>query len=245
LQLTLSRAARRGALVGLLMTGAAVTQASAKPDCFGSFTNWLDASASDCPLTAYGITFYGTVDVGGGYETHGSPFKGDAKTGVSELISKVNNRALWQGVPSGLTQSNFGFKIKEQIVPNWFLIGDVNAGFDPISFKLANGPKSLVDNNNVPLAKQTTNTDSARSTGWDNSRGYIGVTNATYGALTVGRQNSLSNDLAVQYDPFGGSYAFSALGNSSTFVAGTGDTELSQYNMSVKYLMWTAPSSQV
>jgi len=144
----LSRAARRGALIGLLMTGAAggaFAQTATKPDCFGAFSNWLQASAADCPLSAYGITFYGTVDVGGGYETHGAPFNGDAKTGVSELISKVNNRALWEGVPNGLTQSNFGLKIKEEIAPSWFVIGDVNAGFDPISLKFANGPKSLVD----------------------------------------------------------------------------------------------------
>jgi len=236
----LSPAARRGALIGLLMTGAAggafaQTTAAAKPDCFASFSNWLNASASDCPLSAYGLTVYGTIDVGGGYETHASPFNGDAKTGVSELISKVNNRALWQAVPNGLTQSNFGIKIKEEVAPNWFVFGDVNASFDPISLELANGPKSLVDNNNVPLAKQTTNADSGRSTGWDNSRGYVGLSNATFGVLTVGRQTSFSNELAAQYDPFGGSYAFSALGNSSTFVAGTGDTELSHYNMSAKY----------
>jgi len=231
-------AARRGMLIGLLLTsaaGGAVAQTTAKPDCYAAFSNWLNASAADCPLSAYGITFYGTIDVGGGYETHGAPFNGDSKTGVSELISKVNNRGLWEGVPSGLTQSNFGIKIKEEFASNWFVIGDVNAGFDPISWKLANGPKSLVDNNNSPLAKQTTNTDSARSTGWDNSRGYAGLSNATVGTLTVGRQNAFTNDLAGQYDPFGGSYAFSLIGNSSTFVAGAGDTELSQYNMSVKY----------
>jgi predicted porin len=236
----LSPAARRGALLGLLMTGAAggalaQTAPAAKPDCFAAFSNWLNASAADCPLSAYGITFYGTIDAGGGYETHASPFNGDAKTGVSELISKVNNRALWQGVPNGLTQSNFGLKIREEFAPNWFVIGDVNASFDPYSLQLANGPKSLVDNNNVPLAKQTTNADSGRSTGWDNSRGYVGLSNATFGTLTAGRQTSFSNDIAAQYDPFGGSYAFSALGNSSTFVAGTGDTELSHYNMSVRY----------
>ncbi len=206
-----------------------------KPGCFASFSNWLYASAADCPISASGVTFYGAIDVAGGYETHASPLNDDAKTGVSELISKVNNHSLWQAVPSGLTQSNFGVKIKAELAPTWFLIGDVNAGFDPISGNFVNGPKSLVDNNNIPLAKQNTNTDSARSTGWDNSRGYIGLSNATFGTLTIGRQNTLSNDLAVAYDPFGGSYAFSLLGNSSTFVAGTGDTELSQYNMSLKY----------
>jgi predicted porin len=231
-----------GAFIAALTTGVASgafadPSAAAKPDCFASFSNWLNSSAADCPLSADGITVYGTIDVGGGYESHAAPFNGDAKTGVGELISKINNGALWQGVPSGLTQSNIGVKIKEQLVPNWFFIGDVNAGFDPISMQLANGPKSLVDNNNVPLAKQTYNSDSARSTGWDNSRGYFGLSNATFGTLTVGRQNAFSNDLASQYDALGGSYAFSAIGNSSTFVAGTGDTEMSTYNMSVKYLV--------
>lgn len=217
--------------------GAAVAQtsAAAKPNCLATVSSWLNASAGDCPLSAYGLTVYGTVDVGGGNETHGAPFNGDSKTGVGELISKVNNNSLWQGVPNGLAQSNIGVRIREQIVPNWYFVGDVNAGFDPISLKLVNGPKSLVDNNNVALANQNTNTDSARSTGWDNSRGYVGLSNAKFGTLTVGRQNSLSADLVAAYDPYGTSYAFSVIGNSSTFVAGAGDTELSQYNMSVKY----------
>jgi predicted porin len=223
----------------LLASGAAAapSTSAAKPDCFSSFSNWWKASSSECPIAAYGVTFYGTIDIGAGYESHGAPFNGDSKTGVSELISKVNNRSRWQGVPNGLGQSNFGVKIKEQIAPTWFLIGDINAGFDPYSMKFANGPTSLVDNNNIALANQSTNTDSARSTGWNNSRSYIGLSHAKFGTLTVGRQNSLSNDLATQYDSFGGSYAFSALGNSSTFVAGTGDTELSQYNTSLKYLV--------
>jgi len=240
LQILFSRAARRGALIGLLTAGAAggaiaQTSAAAKPDCFATFSNWLNANAADCPLSAAGVTVYGVVDVGGGYESHGAPFNGDSKTGVGELISKINNRALWEPVPSGLSQSNVGVKIKEQIAPNWFLVGDVNAGFDPVSFKLASGPKSLVDSNNVALAHQTYGSDSARNGGWDNTRGYAGLSNTAFGTLTVGRQTAFSNDLVAAYDPYGTSYAFSGIGNSSTFVAGTGDTELSRYGMSVKY----------
>ncbi len=89
----LSRAARRGVLIGLLMAGAASgafaqTGSGAKPGCFSSFSNWLDASAADCPLSAYGLTFYGTIDVAGGYETHASPLNDDAKTGVSRETNR-------------------------------------------------------------------------------------------------------------------------------------------------------------
>ena len=61
------------------------------------------------------------------------------------------------------------------------------------------------------------------------------MSNSTFGALTVGRQYAFSNDLVNSYDPMGGSYAFSLIGNSSTYVAGTGDTEVARYNTSIKY----------
>lgn len=208
---------------------------AAKPNCYATFWTWLDSTAADCPLSAYGVTIYGAIDMGGGYETNASRFNKNYPQGVGELIAKYSNGARWQLVPNGLSQSNVGVKIKEQIAPNWFIVGDVNAGFDPYSLQFADGPKSLVDNNNVPLADQSANSDSSRSTGWDNTRAYLGVSNATFGTLTAGRQYAFSNDLSSAYDPFGGSYAFSMIGNSSTFVGGTGDTETARYNASVKY----------
>jgi predicted porin len=212
--------------------------AAAAPNCYASFWSWLDSTAADCPLSAYGITLYGTIDMGGGYETNAGRFNKDYPQGVQELINKWNNGARWQAVPNGLSQSNVGIKIKEQIAPNWYVIGDVNTGFDPYSLRFADGPRSLVDNDNTGaasnLGSQTSNGDSSR-TRWDNTRAYLGLSNTTFGTLTVGRQYAFSNDLASNYDPFGGSYAFSMIGNSSTFVGGTGDTETARYNTSVKY----------
>src|SRR2546427_9592100 len=33
-----------------------------------------DFFATDCPLTWYGVTLYGTIDMGGTWQTHGTPF---------------------------------------------------------------------------------------------------------------------------------------------------------------------------
>ena len=209
-------------------------------NCYASFASWLDSTAADCPLTYMGITVYGQIDVGGGYETHASAFNKDYNNGVAELISKSSGGGKWQWVPNGLSQSNVGIKMKEQVAPNWFIVGDVNLGFDPYSFRLANGPQSLVDNvgHNTPTLGnpvQTANSDSSRAGQWDNARGYVGVSNTTFGTLTVGRQYAFSNDLAANYDPSGASYGFSLIGSSGTPVQGLGDTELARFNTSVKY----------
>jgi hypothetical protein len=63
------------------------------------------------------------------------------------------------------------------------------------------------------------------------------VSNATFGTLTAGRQYAFSNDLVNAYDPTGGSYGFSLIGNSSTLGGGGGETETARYNTSVKYLV--------
>jgi hypothetical protein len=40
--------------------------AAEKPNCYATFWSWLDSTAADCPLSLYGITVYGQIDVGGG-----------------------------------------------------------------------------------------------------------------------------------------------------------------------------------
>jgi predicted porin len=203
--------------------------------CFASLYDYMSASAKDCPLTYMGITVYGQIDAGVGWSEHASKFNPNYNNGVFSVVSKTSQGAAFQIVPNGLSQSNVGIKGKEEFAPGWSFIFDVNTGFDPYSLQLANGPRSLVDNNAKTLINQDTNSDSSRAGQWDNTRAYLGVSNSVFGTLTAGRQYALSTDLIGAYDPMGGSYAFSLIGFSSTLGAGLGDTEVARYNTSVKY----------
>ena len=118
--------------------------------------------------------------------------------------------------------------------PGWSLVGTVEAGFDPFSGELVNGQRSLVQNNGKALVLQSTNNDSSRNGQFDNSQGFIGVSNPTFGTLTVGRVTSLTLDGTIAYDPMGSAYAFSVFGSSGSY-AGFGDTETNRANTGVKY----------
>jgi len=205
-------------------------------NCFATFLTWLDSTPADCPLSVGPLTLYGAIDVGGGYATNAAKFNPYYPNGVASVISKQSRGSAWQGVPSGLTQSNVGIKLKQPLFADVSLVGDVNFGFDPYSLQFSNGPESLYNNNRVPQYFQSANGDSSRSGGLDNSRGYAGFSSPTYGTLTYGRQNSLMNNLETAYDPMGGAYAFGLVGYSSTLTSGDGDTETARYNQSIQYI---------
>jgi len=203
--------------------------------CFASFMSWLDSTAADCPLTYMGITVYGTIDMGVGYNSHGVAFNSVYPTGIEELISKNSQGGKTTLVPNGISQSNVGVKISEPLGPSGFsFVGNAQLGFDPYSLRLANGPQAMAENTSLPLALQNGNGDSSRAGQWDNSFGYLGVSSKTFGTLTVGREYSLTLDGVNAYDPMGGSYAFSPIGYSGK-TAGTGSTEDARPNTALKY----------
>jgi predicted porin len=196
-------------------------------------TLW-DFVATACPLTWSGITVYGTIDVGGGWQSHGAPFSPTYVTGASYLIQKMNRTPMWGLAPNAMSQSIIGIKANEPIGAGWSFVFDLEAGSDPYSLQFANGPGSLFENTNVPLNQQNTNADSSRAGQWYNSVGYVGVSSPTYGTLTVFRQNALTMDGVIAYDPMSASYAFSPLGFQGT-TCGVGDTEDCRYSTSLKY----------
>jgi predicted porin len=201
-------------------------------DCFNSPWTYLNSSISDCPLTYAGITLYGNVDGGYGYETHGVPGNPSADK-VNYAIQKNSNNTHWLWSPNALSTSVIGLKMEEKIGYGWSLVGVAEAGFNPYSGMLINGPRSRADNNVNALANQTSNFNSSRAGQWDNSQGFIGVSNPAYGTLTFGRTNSLAQEGQSSYDPVA-STAFSPLGFSGSF-AGFGNSPTVRPNTAFTY----------
>jgi predicted porin len=189
---------------------------------------------TDCVLSWYGISIYGTIDTGGGYQTHGAPFNGSYPQGASYGVQKMNRQAMWGLAPSGLGASNIGIRGAESIGGDWKFIFQLEAGFDPYSLQFSNGAQSVFDNKGVPLNQQSVNADSSRGGQFYNSVGFVGVSSPTYGTLTFFRQNSLTLDGLAAYDPLALSYAFSQIGFSSA-ASGAGITETARATTSVKY----------
>jgi predicted porin len=220
------------------------------PNCYASFWSWLNSSASDCPLSYYGITLYGTADLNYGYQEWGAP-KGSTPDKLQYGIRSNAYEHIWQPGYNGLGASVIGLKMKEDLapigLPGWSLIGLLEAGVNPYTGMFFNGPRSLADVNttnsaglvtingkNFYFQNQKTNLDSSRAGQWDNSQGYVGISSPTWGTLTFGRTNSLTFDAQSAYDPMGGSPAFSLLGFSNSF-AGYGDTEIVRINTALTY----------
>ena len=130
--------------------------AAATPDCFSSFWSYLNSSPENCPLSYAGFTLYGALDGGYGYSEHGAPLNPNADK-VNYAIARNSNGALWQWSPNGLSTSAVGIRMKEDIADGWSLVGVVEAGINPFTGRLINGPKSQADNNLTKQANQDTN----------------------------------------------------------------------------------------
>jgi predicted porin len=209
---------------------AVTTKAPSQPATCSSLEDFV---VTACPLTWSGITVYGTIDGGVTWRSHGAPFNGTSAVGIDYLIQKYSRGPRWDLAPNGLSNSNIGIKGNEPIAPGWAFVFDLQAGFDPYSLHLSNGPHSVAQNAGIPFTSQDSFADSSRAGQFYNSVGYLGVS-SPYGTLTVFRQNSLTLDAVFAYDPMGASYAFSPIGWQG-ITCGVGDTEDCRFSTSVKY----------
>ena len=196
----------------------------------GTFRDFV---STDCPLSWYGITVYGTYDIGLGWVSHGLAENGYNYEGES-LVNRNGNHSQFLIAPNNLSQTGLGIKIKEEFMPGWSVVGNASTGFNPQSGQLANMAATNTINSGLPRGAYSITGDGARAGQPFNDELYGGVSSADFGTLTFGRQRALGTDATLLYDPANGAYAFSYIGYNGT-MAGGGDTEDTRWDDAVKY----------
>lgn len=196
--------------------------------------------AADGSLTYHGVTLYGGVDLGVAYQNHGTPLNTDYGPGLEYQVTKNGNKSQVSLAPNALSYSNLGLKGEEELMPGLKGIFNVQSTFVPTSGAISDGLRSQVENNGVALNKQTSNGDSSRAGQPFNGAAYIGLSSDTFGTLTFGRQNALTLDGVIAYDPMGASNAFSVIGYQGA-TAGVGDTEDARLDSTLKYRVNVGP----
>ncbi|HUO79095.1 MAG TPA: porin [Steroidobacteraceae bacterium] len=194
----------------------------------------VGAARPDGPLSMYGVTLYGTIDVNVVYQTHGTPLSDYHPAGTYAYIQKNSNNAIFTLSDNGLSVSKIGLTGDKEILNGWSGIFRLESGFNPLSGNLVDALKSLTVNNGRALTAQTTGADSSFAGELFNTAAFAGLSHKRFGTVTFGRQNGLLADGAGTYDPMQGSQAFSVIGISGT-APGGGSTENRRLDNSVKY----------
>ena len=205
------------------------------PDSF-TLKSFLE---SDAPLSMYGITIYGTIDVGLSNQTHGTNYSPDFPTAVGEVLQKNGAGSTWFATPSGMEQSKAGIKGDIPVIEDMVnAVFKLETAFNPLNGTLANAQKAVVNNyarSNNNLIGTAVAGDSSRSGQIFQGGAFGGLSNPTFGTLTVGRHTTPLFDLVSKYDPLDNAYGFSPIGWSGTYASGLGDTEDARLDDSIKY----------
>jgi hypothetical protein len=196
--------------------------------------------AVDDSLSWHGITLYGLVDMGVTYQNHGAPLSNTAALGLNYLIAKNSNGSYFGVGPNALSSSFIGLKGKQEIADGLSAVFNLQTGFNPQSGKLSDGLGSIVQNNGLAIGQQNSFADSSKDGQIFNVAAYAGLSSPVWGTLTYGRQNALTSDGVIAYDPMSNSGAFSLIGFQGA-TGGAGDTENRIYDNSFKYAVNGGP----
>jgi predicted porin len=198
------------------------------------------AKVDDDSLCYKGICVYGALDLGLTYQSHGAP--ANQFGGVQWNYLPVNNdRGSQFGVGSNQLSGSFiGIRGKQEVADNLYAIFLLKTNFNPNYGIDSSGFASIAQNNGLPTLQQNAFGDSSRNGQLFNDQAWVGLTNPTWGTVTIGRQYSLTNDGVINYDPLGSSGAFSAIGFFGA-TAGVGDTERRIWDNAIKYSVGVGP----
>ena len=164
--------------------------------------------------------------------------KSPAADKLNYRIQRNAHESKWLAGYNGLSTSVIGLKMKEEARVPAGLVADrrPRSGRQSVLGHVLQRPtlargQQREAGRRISLSEREF--DGSRAGQWDNSQGYLGISNPVYGTLTFGRTNSLALDVTWAYDPVA-STAFSTLGFSAAF-AGFGTSPTARPNTAFTY----------
>jgi predicted porin len=206
----------------------------------------LLALCAGAPLMAQtpNVTFYGVLDAGVAHVQHTLDFADQFPVSTNPFPQKSTNGAtgMYNG---GLSQNRVGVKVSTDLTDGWNAFLQLETAFNLTTGVVANASQNLAQN------KASVNSTAANTNGGVQvsaasaiggqlfDRGaFIGISNATYGSLSIGRQQTLLFDVMPGYDGLGLAQLFTPIGFTGAYIGG-GVTEDSRVDNSIKYRVKT------
>ncbi|PRC93658.1 porin [Solimicrobium silvestre] len=192
------------------------------------------------------VELYGVLDAAIGTVNHS--LSGDAnfpgtvnpisatkipQTSATGVVTPGVNNSTSGMFNGGISDSRWGIRGSEDLGGGLKAIFTLESGFNLPTGNINNAAASLANNRNG-----TTGTVSAPSSlngQLFNRQAFVGLSDAAWGTITLGRNYAPIYDMAVAYDPVQNAQLFSPLGFSGTYGGGGGVTENTRQDNSIKY----------
>jgi predicted porin len=185
---------------------------------------------------------YGLADVALGHQSKGLPPDANNTASIVPAVyanasnPRVgSNTGLWSG---GISQNRLGIQGDMALNANWHAGYLAESGINVIKGRVISNAQGLVDNSGAAssLVYQTGSTNGSQNGQWINREGYFAIGRSDWGDVRFGRNTTLIHDSAQAFDPIAASQMFGYLTASSGFGGGSGISETTRLNQSVKYL---------
>ncbi len=189
------------------------------------------ALCAGVPLLAEGpsVQVYGILDTGIAHVDHALNFSDDFVVGTNPMLAKGVRTGATGMFNGGMSGTRFGIKASTDLVDGWKAVATLESGLNLPTGRISNAEESLAESGGKSTAAASAVSGQLFARG-----AFVGLSHATYGTLTFGRQQNLMYDIMVPYDATGLSQLFSPDGFSGSFLGG-GVTENSRVDSSVKY----------
>lgn len=192
------------------------------------------ASAVHAEESGNSITVYGVADAAVGKEQHSlnvdSQFPSSVNPATAVKTSVPHSATgIFNG---GISDSRLGFKGMADIGDGMKAFMVVEEGFNLPTGTTNSSAGSLASNGGVAYSASGTGSMNAQLF---NRQAFVGMSDATLGSVSIGRQYAPIFDIAVQYDPVQNAQLFSPLGQSGIYGGGGGVSEDTRMDNSLKY----------